>query len=555
MGLLKTLGFGGSPEAVAPMLAPTLGFGGSPAYEAASRHSPEMGTWEAGRKSPDAELLPERDRINARSRDMLRNNGLTAGYAQTRLDSVIGAGLTLVPRPNWRALGQTAEWADEWQRAVKSMWSEFADDVDCWIDWTRRANFAGLLSQLYRSYIFNSEMIAVMEWRKGRIPAKSRTAVNVIHPDLLCNPNNEPDRWDLRAGVQLDPVSLAPIGYWFKQSHCSDEGWMGAPAQQWKYVPKYTAWGRLQVIHIYDVEQPGQTRGTPTFAAALLRLRMLDRFEKTALEAQILQAMYAATITSPASASEIAKAMGGPLGSSAECALDSYVEKQAAFHDTGSIRLGGQKVPHLLPGEELKLQTPGNSAPTLEAFEHATLLHLSRALPGVSYEDLSGDYSRTSYSSARASGLTPFRFITGERAHVAHPAATAVYGAWLEEKMDAGLVETPAGAPSFYEAKTAWTRAKWIGAPRGHIDEEKEQKARKMQREMGVLTHEDHCAEQGQDADDVLDRLAMEKVKFKAADLEDMLPNADIAAQKAAADAAAEAADTRDEQPPKREPR
>ncbi len=47
----------------------------------------------------------------------------------------------------------------------------------------------------------------------------------------------------------------------------------------------------------------------------------------------------------------------------------------------------------------------------------------------------------------------------------------------------------------------------------------KAQQANKLKREMGVLTHEDHCAEEGKDSDEVLERLTAENAKLQAAGL------------------------------------
>lgn len=493
---------------------------GQRSYEAAQRGTLQTAGWNTPiGKSPDANLLPERELILSRQHDAIRNNGIAAGYVQTRLDSVIGSGMHLQPAPMFRALGQSAEWAADAALQIKELWKQYAYDADCWIDWRRRLNFAGLLQQMYRSFIFNAEILFVIEWRplrERRQGAFSRTAVNIIDPELLSNPYDAQDTDTLRGGVQMDERG-APIGYWFRQGYRSDVSQNGLNACEWKYVPACLPDGRRQVVHIYEAEHPGQSRGRPTFAAALLRLRMLDKFEKTALEAQILQAMYAAVIESNADPKTVAAAMGrgDEVGASA---LEAYTAQQAAFAKaTGGIRLNGVMVPQLLMGEKLKLLTPGNSAPTLDAFEHATLLHLSRALPGVSYEDLSGDYSRTSYSSARASSLIPWRFVTGQRDHIADPAASAIYACVLEEWIDDGRFPLPANAPSYYEAKTAWTFCEWIGAPRGHIDEVKAQEANKLKREMGVLTHADHCAEEGKDPDAVLDRLAVENVRLAKA--------------------------------------
>ena len=518
--------------------SPATGWG-RPAFEAAERHTAQTVRWNPpiGR-SPDSMLLSERDLVLSRQQDAIRNNGIAAGYVQHRLDAVVGAGLKLMPRPKYRALGQTAEWADEFAREIKTHWQQVAEDPDCWLDYRRRLSFNGMLSQMYRSYVFNAELILVMEWRplrERRQGAFVRTAVNVINPELLCNPEGAQDTDRLRGGVEMDDNG-APVAYWFRQGFADEGGIEGAlKSQTWKRVPAYTVWGRRQVVHIYDPEHPGQTRGRPTFAAALLRLRMLDKFEKTALEAQILQAMYAAVIESSADPQTVAMAMGRGGDSSP---LETYTAQQAVFaKGTGGVRLNGALVPQLLMGEKLKLLSPGNTAPNLDAFEHATLCHLSRALPGVSVEDLSGDYSKTSYSSARASSLAPWRFVTGQRDHIVDPAASAVYANVMEELIGDGRLMLPANAPSYYDAKTAWTACEWIGQPRGHIDDVKAQEANKLKREMGVLTHEDHCAEEGKDSDEVIERLAAEEKRLRAAGLPtpmDMLNSGKAAANEAA---------------------
>lgn len=484
------------------------------AYEAASRTSRELGSWRPSLQSPDAEVLPEWGTIVARQRDMIRNHGLASGAVQTHLDNVISTGLRCVPKPDWRALGQSVEWAEEWEQNVKSRWRQFAYDVDCYIDAGRRLDFDGLLAQMYRSYLTSTEIVASLEWKR-RHPDHSATFVNIIQPDLLCNPDNLPDSWVLRAGVQLDAKTREPLGYHFRQVHERDIPSTDSPQFQWRFVPAYTSWGRRNIIHIFDTEGPGQTRGKPTFAASLAKLRMLDKFEKTALQAAIVNAMYAAVIESSLDHTTVAQALGVQGD---ETAIESFMETQASFHKKGTVHADGVKIPHLVPGEKLSFLTPGNPSPAFDAFEQATLRHLAAGL-NLSYEQLSRDYSRTNYSSARASALEAWKFFMGRRHFIGARAATMIYVAWMEEEIDRGFIKLPAGAPDFYTAKTAYARCLWIGAPRGHIDEEKEMKARKLKKELGIVTHEALCAEEGVDSDEVIEQLSREAIKFKKAGL------------------------------------
>jgi lambda family phage portal protein len=484
------------------------------AYDAAERYSRELSSWQPVLRSPDAEILPEWDVLVSRQRDMIRNHGLASGAVQTHLDNVISTGLRCVPKPDWRALGQTVEWAEEWEQVVKSRWRQFADDVDCYIDFGRRLTFDGLLAQMYRSYLMSTEIVAKLEWKK-RHPDRNATCVNVIQPDLLSNPDGAADSWTLRAGVKLDKETREPLGYWFRQVHPNEPATLDAPLFTWRFVPAYTSWGRRNVIHIFDPESPGQTRGKPSFASVLAKMRMLDRFEKTTLQAAIVNAMYAAVIESSLDHSQVATALGVQGD---ETPLEGYMGAQAIFHEKGTVFADGVKIPHLVPGEQLKFLTPGNPSPAFDQFEQATLRHLAAGL-NLSYEQLSRDYSRTNYSSARASAMEAWRFFMGRRHYVGARAASMIYVAWMEEEIDRGFIQLPSGAPDFYSAKTAYTRCLWIGAPRGHIDEEKEMKARKLKYSLGMVTHEDLCAEEGRDADEVIEQLAREKIKFDKAKL------------------------------------
>lgn len=484
------------------------------AYEASRRGTSELSSWNPVLRSPDAELGPERDMLVSRQRDIIRNNGIASGAVQTHLDSVISTGLRCMPKPDWRSLGQTPEWADEWEQIVKARWRRYAEDEDCYIDVGRRLNFSGLLAQMYRSYLLSTEIVATIEWRP-RHKYHARTAISVVHPDLLSNPNGEPDSETLRSGVELDPRDKSAIAYHFRQAHPGDSVYSGIASMTWRRVDAYLPWGRRQVIHLFDPEQPGQTRGKPSFAAVLSKLRTLDRFERTTLQAAIVNAMYAAVIESGLDHSVVGQALGVQGD---ETLLESYMGQQAAFHKRGSIQADGVKIPHLVPGEQLKFLTPGNPSPAFDAFERATLRHLAAGL-NLSYEQLSRDYSQTNYSSARASMMEAWRFFAGRRHYIGARAASQIYTAWMEEEIDAGYIPLPANAPSFYEAKTAYTRAVWIGAPRGHIDEEKEMKARALKYKLGMITHEELCAEEGRDADEVIETLQRERVKFAKAKL------------------------------------
>jgi len=481
-----------------------------PAHAAADQFSRELGSWNPAIRTPDAALLPEWKTLVARTNDMVRNHGIASGAVQTHLDNVIGAGLRPIPKPDYRTLGIDAEAAHDWARTTGAKFRNYAEDPDCFIDAGRRMQFNGILAQGFRSYLTWTEILSTSEWLP-RVGARYASAVQSLIPDLLCNPMGEPDSWRMRAGVEMDSATSAPIAYHLRQAHVSDGIFSGAPSYVWKRVPAYTPWGRRNVFHVFDVEEPGQTRGRPGCVAVLAKLKMLDKFETVAMQNSIINAMYAAVIESSLDHSIVAEAIGASDNSSP---LMTYLGAQGSFHKEHTVNFDGVKIPHLLPGEKLNLMTPQNQGAAFNQFEEGVLRHIAAGW-NLSYEQLSRDYSKTNYSSARAAMLEAWKFFLGRRTLIASRYASMIYIAWLEEAIDLGDVVLPKGAPGFYEAKSAWTRCLWIGAPRGHIDPLKEGEADALLYDKNVMSLEEWAASRGLDWEEVLEQKARELAKFK----------------------------------------
>lgn len=469
--------------------------------------SPELQSWNPASSSADGALLPELDTLRNRTQDMIRNHGLTSGAVQIHLDNIIGAGLRLAAKPDWRALGLTAQQAADWSRHVETEFRQWADDIDCYCDASRRKRFAGILAQGYRSYLNSFEILGTLEWL-NRPGARYRTAVQLIDPARLSNPAGRQDSTSLRGGIELDGMG-APVAYWISSGIPGDP--MQTGMVQWRRVPRETPWGRRMVIHVYDEERAGQTRGKNGIVSVLAKLKMLEKFEQVTLQAAILNAMYAAVIQSSMDWQTVGAAVGAP--GSGGSPVVSYMKDRATWHQGGNVRYNGVKIPHLFPGEELKLLSPQHPSAAFSQFEEATLRHIAGGL-NLSYEQMSRDYSKSNYSSARAAMLEGWRFFSSRRHFIGGWFATQVYAAWLEEAMDRRIVETPAGAPGFLEAKTAWSRCKWIGPGRGHIDPLKEANATKVEYSMGLTTLEKEAAERGEDWEELLEQRAYERQRM-----------------------------------------
>ncbi|MCL2829412.1 MAG: phage portal protein [Betaproteobacteria bacterium] len=485
-------------------LTPSASSGG---YTAA-RAGRELASWSPALRSPDADLLPDLPMLQARTHDLARNYALVAGGMQVQLDNIIGGGLKLCAKPDYLALGVTPDWAEEWARNVEARFRLYADDLQCYCDVTRRQNLSGLIGLAYRSFLTTGEILAVAEWLP-RHPARYATALRIVDPARLTNPYGLSDTDTLRGGVELDRHG-APSAYHIRSALPSDARF-GADTCTWRRVPRETPWGRAQIIHLFEPERPGQTRGKAGIVAGLAKAKMLEKFQGISLEAAIVNAMYTAVIESEFNFGQAADAMGKE---DANKFAQDVLGDMANFHAEAPVKLDGVKIPHLYPGERLVFTPANHPGPNFGEFEKSTLRHLAAAF-GISYEQLARDYSETNYSGARAGMIEAWKFFSARRKQIAGLFATQIYTLWLEEAIDRGEVELPPGAPDFYTASTAWARCDWIGPGRGHIDPLKEGKATQLEMQMGTLTLEEACAERGLDWEETLVQISREQKRIR----------------------------------------
>lgn len=460
------------------------------AYHGASLTDPDLSTWTAWNPAPQLAVTADRSILAARIHDLARNDGWASGGVSTIVDSVIGSGWRLSAKPNARALGIAPEVAAELADEIEAHFKVWANDIDFCCDAGGRLNWGGLLALAFRHRCWDGEAIAAIDWIER--PYAYSTAVQVIHPDRLSNPSNMPDSWNMRSGVELDERG-APVAYHFRKAHPGEAYFANLNVWTWDRVARRTPWGRAKIVHAFEPQAAGQFRGVSPLAPILKKIRMLGRYDEAELQAAILNAVLAAFITSPNDAEQIAAAMSGDDES-----MSTYNQTRLDWHAEAPISLPGVKVNFLATGEDVKLTNPNHPNSVFESFERTVLRNIATAI-GVSYEQISKDWSQVNYSSARAGLLEIWRGFNARKDNFAAAFAQPIYSAVLEEMIDRGDIVLPKGAPSFYEARTAWCEAKWIGPGRGWVDPQKEALAALARIEGGLSTLEDELAEQGKD--------------------------------------------------------
>jgi len=479
----------------------------SGAYDGAAVFDKQIATWSPPLQSADADILPDKAQLDARARDLGRNDAYVAGGEQLHKDSIVGHMYMLNAKPNVKVLGWTDEQAEAFQEEVESKFQIWAESPHNWVDARRKQDLTGLIRLAVGVFVYGGEVLGTCEWINTN-RREFKTAIQLIDPDRLMTPFTEMHNVNVKGGVKFDKYG-GPVSAFIRTRHPHDYGMsLGKDPLDYKEVGFQKPWGRQQVIHILNEKRVDQSRAVSDIVSGLRELAITKKFRDVTLQNAVVNATYAASIESELPSEVVYQQMGA--GDTASAVTDYASNYLSAIADyTGSsknMQIDGVRVPHLFPGTKLNLTPAGTPGGVGQDFETSLLRYIAVAL-NVSYEELTGDYSKTNYSSARAAMAKTHRFMQSRKRDVADRMANYVYRLWLEEAINQDQIETyrASEAGLLYTNGhqnlrfDALTQADWIGASRGQIDELKETQAAVLRIKYGLSTHEDELSRLGKD--------------------------------------------------------
>jgi len=178
--------------------------------------------------------------------------------------------------------------------------------------------------------------------------------------------------------------------------------------------------------------------------------------------------------------------------------------------------LNNVRVPTLAPGEEIKQVAAAHPHTGFSEFAQEMLRSVASAL-GVSAEQVTQDWSKTNYSSARAALLESWKTLSRRNTEFKVGTATPLFATWLQEVMERGDLDDvlPRNAPDYIDATTEYARCDWLGVARGWVDPVKEKQGAILGLDAGLSTLKRECAEQGLDWEEVLHQRSIEVAEFK----------------------------------------
>jgi lambda family phage portal protein len=435
--------------------------------------------------------------------DLAINNPTVATIICALTTSAIGTGLKLSSKPDAIALGIDDAEASALSTEIERGW-------EAWSTTPRECDLAGrhtlheLAATAYASYLKAGEIVAV----PGVVSKTKLSLLDARQLDATKSTNGTDA--NVLQGVAFHKVTGRVLGYWIRPYINGQTVQQPQPV----YVEAYTRWGRPKCVHIFELTNPGQFRGLSPIVAALTPAHEKNSLGEFTLAQALIQSQFALTVESdlPPLA-----ALSGLSVNYAE-SMKNAVDLRTAWYSEAKVDCAPGIINHLSPGDKLKFNRSETPNSTFDTFDRSLTRSAAKAA-GSSYEDVSGDYSQTSFSASRMATELPHRINLRRRKTILEKFYRAVFDAWLEEAISTGRVKVPDNAPPYWMARAAYARADFLGVGRVQADPKKSSENDILEIQNNLCTLRDKLAERGLDLEETIAQIKAERKLLEDAGL------------------------------------
>ena len=450
----------------------TMAIAGS--YIGASKSRRSLKQWSPFGYDADSDILLDLPTLRERSRDLIRNTPLATGAINTKVTNIVGTGIKLQSRIDRNILNITDEAADKWEAKTEREWSLFWESKDC--DVARTLNGDDLTRLVYRQAKENGDVfVALPRIKRKSMPYQLK--LQVVEADRICNKNYARDTDKLAAGVEKDEYG-APVKYHILKQHPGANR-RYTKGMEWQEVSAFGGeLGLRNVIHLFSMLRPGQSRGVPDLAPVIEPLKQLGRYSDSELAAAVISSFFTVFIESDS---------GDP-----NFDLSDMSDETGSKTTDEEYKLASGAIIGLAPGEKVHDTNPGRPNDSFDPFVQSILRQIGVALE-LPFEILIKHFT-ASYSAARAALLEAWKSFMSERKWLIDNFHRLIYEIWMYEAVALGRIACP-GFLANPVIRKAYLGSEWIGPAKGQIDELKEIKAAKERVDMGISTLSETTAE------------------------------------------------------------
>ena len=451
---------------------------GTPTYDGIGGGRRSL-AWQVGNPGAVAALAFTQNELRAKSRDLVRRNAWAAAGVEAFVSNAIGTGIKPQSMVADNALRET----------IHSLWWDWCEDADA----AGLTDFYGLQALACRAMLEGGECLVRLRYRRPEDGLPVGLQLQLLEPEHLPATLNQelPSGNVIRAGIEFDRLGRR-AAYHLYRSHPGDgslapmsgNGGFGGGMDTVR-VPA------SEVVHLFRPLRPGQIRGEPWLARALVKLNELDQYDDAELVRKKTAAMFAGFITRLSPEDNL---MGEGLADGNGAAM--------AGLEPGTMQI-------LEPGEDVKFSQPADVGASYAEFLRMQFRAVAAAM-GITYEMLTGDLTQVNYSSIRA-GLLEFRRRCEAIQHnvIVHQLCRPIWRAWMEQ----AALEGALALPTFAENKRDYLSARWIPQGWQWVDPKKEFDAMLTAIRAGLLSRSEAISAFGYDAEDIDREIAADNAR------------------------------------------
>jgi len=431
--------------------------------------------WQTLNSSPDGELENNLKLMRDRARDLARNNGIITRYLQLMKEGVVGNQGFRLKVKGRDADGSLDGFAND---LIEYKWYQFSESPEVSETYTMNDLYEAIVVGILRD---GEVLVQKIKTREG-------LKLKFIEPDFLDSRLNKDisDTRQIRMGVEIDRRTLEPLGYWLKNNPYQD----ALPDQQLQRSQRINA---EDMMHIYQPERFGQTRGYPKIASVMTSIKWLNDYRLSELVASKVGASKMGFITSPSG--------------------DGYAESYGGNEYLPQMNFEPGTFDQLPDGYDIKFFDPQHPTSQMPDYDKAMLRTIASGL-GVSYASLSGDLTQTSFSSARVGLISERDSFKQMQSFIVHHFAIPLYREWLLQAITVGDVTLPITKYDKFANPTFTSRAY------ESVDPLKQAQANILNVNQGLATMQDVLAQQGKDVAEHFSEIDSEKALSSKFDIE-----------------------------------
>lgn len=411
-------------------------------------------SWNRSSSDPNVAVGQALASLRNAARDLTRNNPYAESALSTIVDHAVG----------WGIVAKTKS------KPFQEVWDAWANSTAC--DADGRHDLYGLQKLAMRTVAQSGELLVRRRFRRPEDNLPIPLQIQLLEPDFLDTSKDvlrTASGGRIVNGVEFNAIGQR-VAYWLFREHPGSN--LATLASD-----RIPADG---VRHIFKGERPGQVRAVSWFAPVLLRFKDFDELEDAVLMKQKVAACLAVVV------SDI-DGTGSPLGT-----VDT-TQPTVDMIEPGAIINGGA-------GRNIEVVQP----PTVSEYPQyaETVLRAIATGLGVTYEDLTGDYTDLPFSAARMSRIRHWARVEDWRWRLLIPQFLDPVWQWAS---------TAAGVIGVESAAVQWTPP-----PMPMIEPDKEGLAYQRNIRTGIMTLSEAIRERGYDPDALLAEYAADNAKLDA---------------------------------------